>query len=63
MEKIGVEEQEKVAIVLPNSLECIEAFLAVTTYGAVAVMVQAAGPAAAKEEACRIAGCKKAFYP
>lgn len=63
LEKIGVEEQEKVAIVLPNSLECIEAFLAVTTYGAVAVMVQAAGPAAAKEEACRIAGCKKAFYP
>ena len=52
---------EKVAVILPNSLECIEAFLAVTTYGAVAVMVQPAGPVAAKVEACGVAGCKYAF--
>ena len=52
---------EKVAIILPNSLECIEAFLATATFGAVAVMVQPAGPVAAKEEACRVAGCKYAF--
>ncbi len=48
-------------MIYPNSIESIEAFLAVTTYGAVAVMVQPAGPAAAKEEACRVAGCRYAF--
>ena len=61
LEKYGVEKKENVAIVLPNSKECIEAFLAVTTYGAIAVMVQGAGPAASKVEACTIAGCKKAI--
>ena len=57
----GVRRGDRVAVVLPNSLECIEAFLAVTTYGAVAVMVPPAGPAAAKEESCRVAGCEVAF--
>ena len=56
-----IERGEKVAIVLPNSLECIESFLAAATYGAVAVMVQPAGPAAAKQEACAVAGCRYAF--
>ncbi len=57
----GVARGEKVAVILPNSLECIEAFLAAATYGAVAVMVQPAGPVAAKKEACAVAGCKYAF--
>ena len=56
-----IEHGEKIAVILPNSLECIETFLAVATYGAVAVMVQPAGPVAAKEEACTVAGCKYAF--
>ena len=37
-----IEHGEKIAVILPNSLECIETFLAVATYGAVAVMVQPA---------------------
>ena len=57
----GVRRGEKVAVILPNSLECIEAFLAAATYGAVAVMVQPAGPVAAKAEACAVAGCACAF--
>ena len=57
----NVRKGEKIAVIYPNSIEAIEAFLAVTTYGAVAVMVQPAGPAAAKEEACRVAGCTRAF--
>ena len=57
----GIGRGEKVAVVLPNSLECIEAFLAAATGGAVAVMVQPAGPVAAKAEACAVAGCRWAF--
>ena len=56
-----VKRGEKVAVIIPNSLECIETFLAAATFGAVAVMVQPAGPVAAKQEACNIAGCKVAF--
>lgn len=57
----NIKHGEKVAIIIPNSLECIEAFLATATFGAVAVMVQPVGPVAAKEEACNVAGCKYAF--
>ena len=57
----NIKHGEKVAIIIPNSLECIEAFLATATFGAVAVMVQPMGPVAAKEEACNVAGCKYAF--
>ncbi len=59
----GIGHGEKVAVILPNSLACIEIFLAVATGGAVAVMVNPAGPAASKEEACAVAGCRFAFCP
>lgn len=57
----GIKTGEKIAVALPNSAECIEAFLAVTTYGAIAVMVAGTGPVQSKEEACGVAGCKYAF--
>ena len=57
----GVAPGEKVAVILPNSLECIETFLAVTTYGAIAIMISPNGPAAAKNEACLVSGCHRAF--
>ena len=61
LQAMGIGAKEKIAIILPNSEECIETFLAVSTYGSIAVMVAGSGPIQAKEEACRVAGCKYAF--
>lgn len=57
----GVQAGEKIAVVLPNSTACIVCFLAISTYGAVPVMVSASIPAEAQLESCAIAGCRSAF--
>ena len=61
LSQMKIKPGEKIAIALPNSEECIETFLAVATYGAIAVMIAGSGPAQVKEEACDVAGCKFAF--
>lgn len=61
LKEMGIGSGEKIAVILPNSEECIETFLAVSTFGAIAVMVAGNGPVQAKEEACRVAGCRYAF--
>ena len=62
LKKQGIGKGEKIAVILPNGVECIVAFLALSTFGAVPVMISAALPVALKMECASVAGCRQAFH-
>lgn len=62
LKRQGIGKGDRIAVILPNSAECIVVFLALSTFGAVPVMISASLPSAAKTECAAVAGCRQAFH-